>query len=126
MNKITTALLTFTALVLIAFGLERILYWLSRPLGPQFGAGEAVGILVGLVIAGVGALVAWAARGVWHDRRHGWVVAALCAAGLILIAYLALSTPGPAPIPVPLSVGAAVIGLALAVLTGLHAAGVAM
>jgi hypothetical protein len=123
MNKIATGLLAVTALLLVGFGVERILFWLSRPLGPQFGAGEVLGIAVGFVIVGLGAGVGLAARSVWHDQRRGWVLTALCAAALIFMAYVALSTPGPAPIPVPLSVGAALIGLVLAGLAVVHAAG---
>jgi len=123
MNKIATGLLVLAAVFLVGFGIERILFWLSRPLGPQFGAGEMFGIVVGLVIVALGAVVGFVAQRVWHDRRRGWILAALWAVALIFLAYIALSTPGPAPVPVPVSVGAAAIGLALAGLAGARAAG---
>ena len=42
---------------------------------------------------------------------------------LILIAYVALSTPGPPPLPVPFGIAAAVIGLAMVSLAVARAAG---
>ena len=123
MNRIAAGLLTITALFLVAFGIERIIYWVSRPLGPQVGAGEMFGTAVGVVILALGAGVGLAARAVWHDTRGGWIATAVWAMALIVLAYIALTTPGPAPVPVPLSVGAAVIGLALAGLAGARAAG---
>ena len=123
MNRIATGLLTVTALFLVAFGVERITYWVSRPFGPQLGAGEILGIVVGLVIVALGAVVGFVARGVWHDRRRSWILAALWAVALIFLAYIALSTPGPAPVPVALSVGAGVIGLVLVGLVAARAAG---
>ena len=121
MNRIASGLLVVTALFLVGFGVERVLFWLSLPLGPHLGAGEVFGSIVGFVIVCVGAVVGWAAREVWRDQRRGWVLTALCATGLIFTAYVALSTPGPAPVPVPLSVGAAVIGVVLIGVTAVHA-----
>lgn len=123
MNRLATGLLTVTAVFLVGFGIERIAYWVSRPLGPQFGAGEMFGTAVGIVILALGAGVGLAARAVWHDVRGGWIGAAVSATALILLAYVALSTPGPPPVPVPVSVGAAVIGLALVGLAGARAVG---
>ena len=123
MNRITTGLLGLSALCLIGFGIERVIYWVSRPLGPQLGAGEMFGTAVGIVILALGVGVGLGARAVWHDVRGGWIATAVWAVALIVLAYVALSTPGPAPVPVPLSVGAAVIGLALAGLAGARAAG---
>ena len=123
MNRLATGLLTVTAVFLVGFGIERIAYWVSRPLGPQFGAGEVFGTAVGIVILVLGAGVGLAARAVWQDVRGGWIGAAVSATALILLAYVALSTPGPPPVPVPVSVGAAVIGLALVGLAGARAAG---
>ncbi len=122
MNKIATGLLVVTALSLIGFGVVLTIFWVSRPLG-HFAAGEMAGTAIGVVIALVGAGVGLAARAVWRDRRGGFIAAAVCATGLIFLAYVALSTPGPAAIPVPLSVGAALIGLALAGLVLARAAG---
>ena len=123
MNRIATGLLTVTGLFLGGFGIERIIYWVSLPLGPQFGAGEMFGTAVGIVILALAAGVGLIARAVWHDVRGGWIAAGVWALALIFLAYVALSTPGPAPVPVPLSIGAAVIGLTLAILAGARAAG---
>lgn len=123
MNTIATGLLTVTALFLVGFGIERIIYWVSLPLEPQFGAGEMFGTAVGVGLLAVGAGVGLTARAVWHDARRGWIATAVWAVALIFVAYVALSTPGPPPVPVLLSFGAAVIGLALAGLAGARAAG---
>jgi hypothetical protein len=123
MNKIATGLLTLTALFLVGLGIERIIYWVSQPLGPQFGAGEMFGIAFGIVILGTGTGVGWSARAVWRDQRGGWIVAVVSAIVLILVASIVLSTPGPPPLPVPLSVAGVVIGLAIASLAVARAAG---
>jgi len=113
MSRIASGLLGVTALGLIVLGIDRIVHWVSLPLGPRFGAGEMFGTVVGLVIVALGAGAGLTARAVWHDVRAGWIAAAAWAAALIFVAYVALSTPGPPPVPVPVSMGAAVIGLAL-------------
>lgn len=123
MNRIATALLTVTAVSLVGFGIALIVYWVSRPLGPQFGAGEMFGTAVGVAIIGWGAGVGWSARAVRRDQRGGWFLAALSAIALTLLAYIALSTPGPPPLPVPLSIAGVVIGLAIASLAVARAAG---
>ncbi|MGH2446373.1 MAG: hypothetical protein ACRDGD_10095 [Candidatus Limnocylindria bacterium] len=123
MNRIAAALLGVTALVVIGFGIERIVYWVSLPLGPQFGAGEMFGSVVGVVILALGVGVGLAARAVWHDARGGWIAAGAWAVALGLLAYTALSTPGPAPVPVPLSIGAAVSAVVIGILVLARAAG---
>jgi hypothetical protein len=123
MNRIAAGLLGVTAAVVIGLGLERVAYWVSRPLGPQFGAGEMFGTAVGVVILALGVGAGLAARAVWHDARAGWMAAATWAMALGLLAYVALRTPGPPPVPIPLSIGAAAIGVALAGLVVAHAAG---
>ena len=113
MNKIATGLLTVTALFLGAVGMVLIISWALRALGDQFGAGEMFGIAVGIAVLGWGAGVGWSARAVWRDQRGGWMLAVVSAIALILLAYIALGTPGPPPLPVPLSVAGVVIGLAI-------------
>jgi hypothetical protein len=123
MIRIGSGLLGLTALVVIGFGIERIVYWVSRPIGPQFGAGEMFGTVMGVVILLLGIGIGFVARAVWHDARGGWIAAGAWAVALEFLAYLALSTPGPPPVPVPLSIGAAAIGVALGSLVVARAAG---
>jgi hypothetical protein len=113
MNRIASGLLGLTALVVMGFGVERIVYWVSRPIAPQFGAGEMFGTVMGGVILLLGFGIGFVARAVWHDGRGGWIAAGAWAVALGFLAYVALSTPGPPPVPVPLSIGAAVSGVAL-------------
>jgi hypothetical protein len=123
MNRIASGLLGSTALVVIGLGIERVIYWVSGPLGPQFGAGEMLGTIVGVVLLALGVGIGLAARAVWHDARAGWIAAAAWAVALGVMAYIALSTPGPPPVPVPLSIGASLIGVALGTLVVARAAG---
>lgn len=113
MNRIATGLLTVSALFLAGFGIVLIVYWIFRALEDQFGAGEILGIAVGIATFTWGAAVAWGARSVWRDERGGWILGALSAMALTLLAYVALSTPGPPPLPVPLSIAGVVVGLVI-------------
>jgi len=47
-SRIASGLLGVTALFLIVLGIERIVHWVSLPLGPRFGAGEMFGTVVPL------------------------------------------------------------------------------
>lgn len=82
MNRIATALLTVTAVSLVGFGIALIFYRVSRPFGPQFGAGEMFGTAVGIAIIGWGAGVGWSAQAVRRDQRGGWILAALSATAI--------------------------------------------
>jgi hypothetical protein len=123
MIRIGSGLLGLTALVVIGFGIERIVYWVSRPIGPQFGAGEMFGTVMGVVILLLGIGIGFVARAVWDDARGAWIAAGAWAVALEFLAFVALSTPGPPPVPVPLSIGAAAIGVALGSLVVARAAG---
>lgn len=123
LNRIAGGLLIVTALFMVGMGIERIGYWLAGPIGPQVGAGEMFGTFIGLVIVAVGIVVGLAARGVWHDDRRAWIVAAFWAATLMTLAFLALSTPGPPPVPVAVSIGAGIASLALVIVIVAHFVG---
>lgn len=114
MNRIAVGLLLVSAVALVGFGTGFVVYWTSSPFGrPYFGAGEAFGVFVGVVTAGIGLGLALAARAVWRDRRGGWTWAGVWAVAALGLAGIALTTPGPPPVPLPISIGGAVIGLAL-------------
>ena len=117
-----TGLMTVSAVVVGLFGILVIVGWVARARADQFGAGEMFGIAVGIVILGLAAGLGWGARAVRRDDRGGWIVAALWAPTLVMLAGVALGTPGPPPLPVPLSVASVVIGLAIAGLTIARAA----
>lgn len=123
MSRIAAALLGVTTMVVIGFGIERTLYWVSLPLGPQPGAGEMFGTVAGVVILALGGGVGLAARAVWHDGTGGWIAAGAWAVALGALAYVALSTPGPPSVPVPLSIVAALIGAVIGTLVVARAAG---
>ena len=122
MNATATGLMTISAAVVVGFGILIIAEWVARARADQFGAGEMFGIAVGIVILSLGAGLGWGARAVWRNGRGGWIFAALWATALIVLAYIALSTPGPPPLPVPLSVAAVIVGLAIASLVIARAA----
>ena len=123
MNRIATTLLGLTALVLVLFGIERIVYWVSLPLGPVLGGGEMFGTAFGVVILGSGLGVGAVARAVWRDRRSGWILTALSGGVIVMVSYISWSTPGPPPLPIPLVVVATLVGLALVGLTVARATG---
>lgn len=116
MNRLGASLLGAVAVAVFGFGIERIVYWASLPLGPVFGAGEMFGLFVGIVIAALGAGAGLTARGIWNDRRRSWILGALWAALLAIAGFVALTTPGPPPIPRFASVGAVAVGLTVLVL----------
>lgn len=116
MTRIATILLGLTSLVLVLLGLDRIVYWASLPLGPTFGAGEAFGIFVGIVIVLFGGGVAAVAHAVWHDRPWGSIMTGQIALVILLLTYLAWSTPGPPPVPIVLTAVAAIVGVAMVAL----------
>jgi hypothetical protein len=117
MNKAATVLLALTAVLAVGFGASQVVYWVSRPV---FFAGEMASTAVGVIIVLAGVGIGLAARGVSRDRRGGWIGAGACSAALLLVAYIALNSPG---YPVPFLVGAAVVGVALAGLVLARAAG---